>query len=90
MSPSAALHDPVFRAYVGLVFGGLMNAGILLALLQFAFRIELGSVSRTYRSWLVMAPLRNGPLICRVDPITSESAGRFANVRLVCNVRCRG
>ena len=38
MSPSAALHDPVFRAYIGIVFGVLLGAGIVLALLQFAFR----------------------------------------------------
>ena len=57
MSPSAALHDPVFRAYVGIVLGVLIVAGIVLALLQFVFRIELGSVWKTYRSWLWMAPL---------------------------------
>ncbi len=57
MSPSVALHDPVFRAYVAMVLGVLAGAGILLALLQFVFRMKLGSVWKTYRSWLVMAPL---------------------------------
>ncbi|MGI8956130.1 MAG: phosphatidate cytidylyltransferase [Chthoniobacterales bacterium] len=57
MSPSAALHDPLFRTYVVLVLLFLLVAGIVLALLQFVFRIELGSVWKTYRSWLWMAPL---------------------------------
>jgi phosphatidate cytidylyltransferase len=57
MSPLAALSDPVFRAYVGIVLGVLIGAGAVLALLQFVFRIELGNVWRTYRSWLWMAPL---------------------------------
>ncbi|HEX4664969.1 MAG TPA: phosphatidate cytidylyltransferase [Chthoniobacterales bacterium] len=57
MSPSAALHDPVFREYVGLVTALLLVVGLLLAVLQFIFRIELGSVWKTYRSWLWMAPL---------------------------------
>ena len=57
MSPSAALHDPVFRAYLVIVFGVLLGAGIVLVLLEFVFRIGLGDVGKTYRSWLVMAPL---------------------------------
>jgi phosphatidate cytidylyltransferase len=57
MSPGRALHDPVFRAYIVLVLGLLAGAGILLALCQLVFRVELGSVWKTYRSWLVMAPL---------------------------------
>jgi phosphatidate cytidylyltransferase len=57
MSPSAALHDPAFRVYGVMTLGVLASAGILLVFLQFVFRIELGSVWKTYRSWLVMAPL---------------------------------
>jgi phosphatidate cytidylyltransferase len=57
MSPSAALFDPVFRAYVGIMLGVLIVAGAVLALLQFVFQIEQGSVWKTYRSWLWMAPL---------------------------------
>lgn len=57
MSPSVALADPAFRAYVRIVLGVLLGAGAILALLQFAFRTELGSVWKTYRSWLWMAPL---------------------------------
>ncbi len=57
MSPFAALHDPTFRAYAALLLGVLPIAGMVLALLQFVFRIEIGSVWKTYRSWLMMAPL---------------------------------
>jgi phosphatidate cytidylyltransferase len=57
MSPIAALHDPVFRAYVGLALGLLALAGAVLAFLQFVCRFELASVWTTYRSWLWMAPL---------------------------------
>ncbi len=57
MSPSIALHDPVFRAYVWLLLGVLAGAGSVLALLQFVFRVELGSVWKTYRAWLWLAPL---------------------------------
>jgi len=57
MSPSAALANPVFRAYVGIMAGLLICAGAILLALQFVFRIELGNVWKTYRSWLWMAPL---------------------------------
>ncbi|MDQ3415030.1 MAG: hypothetical protein M3480_08720, partial [Verrucomicrobiota bacterium] len=57
MSPSAALHDPVFRAYLGLVLAVLAGAGVVLALLHLVFRIELGSVWKTYWAWLWLAPL---------------------------------
>jgi len=57
MSPSAALADPVFRAYVGIMVVLLISAGAILAVLQFVFRLELGNVWKTYHSWLWMAPL---------------------------------
>lgn len=57
MSPSAALHDPIFRAYVCILFVVLVAAGIVLGVLQFFFRKELAGVWKTYRSWLFMAPL---------------------------------
>jgi phosphatidate cytidylyltransferase len=57
MTPAAALHDPIFRAYLGIVFAILIGAGAVLALLQVASRIELGTIWKTYRSWLWMAPL---------------------------------
>jgi phosphatidate cytidylyltransferase len=57
MSPSAALSDPIFRSYVAIVVAVLVIAGIVLLLLQFVFRIVLGGVWKTFRSWLWMAPL---------------------------------
>ena len=87
MSPSAALHDPIFRAYVGIVLGVLVSAGILLALLHFVFRIKLGSVWKTYRSWLWMAPLAalfvfagRVPFICGVTALGLLGAREFLRV----------
>jgi phosphatidate cytidylyltransferase len=57
MSPTAALHDPVFREYLGLVGAIIIVAGVVLALLQLGFQIELGSVWKTWQSWVWMAPL---------------------------------
>lgn len=57
MAPSTALHDPVFRAYLGIVLSLLLGAGMVLAVLQFVLRVQLGGVWQTYRSWLWMAPL---------------------------------
>jgi phosphatidate cytidylyltransferase len=57
MTPFAALHDPIFRAYVAIVLAVLIGAGTVLALLQFVWRINLGSIWKTYRSWLWMTPL---------------------------------
>jgi phosphatidate cytidylyltransferase len=53
----AALHDPVFRAYLAIVAALLLCAGLVLAILQFVFRFKLGSVWRTWRSWLWLALL---------------------------------
>lgn len=51
------LQEPVFRAYLAILVAVLALAGIILVLLQFVSRVELGSVWKTYVSWLVMAPL---------------------------------
>jgi phosphatidate cytidylyltransferase len=85
MSPIAALHDPVFRSYVGLVLGLLAFAGTVLAFLQFVCRFELASVWKTYRSWLWMAPLAaavifagRGPFIIGVMALAVLSFKEFA------------
>jgi phosphatidate cytidylyltransferase len=87
MSPSAALHDPAFRVYVVMTLGVLVSAGILLALVQFVFRIELGSVWKTYRSWLVMAPVvalvifaGRVPFIIGVTVVSLLAGQEFARV----------
>jgi phosphatidate cytidylyltransferase len=87
MSPSAALSDPVFRAYVGIMLGVLIVAGAVLALLQFVFQIEQGSIWKTYRSWLWMAPLAalvifagRAPFIIGVTVVASLAFKEFALV----------
>ena len=56
MSPQHALHDPIFLAYVRIIFVSLLVGGIVLSLLHWGFRKNLGSIWSTYRSWLIMAP----------------------------------
>jgi phosphatidate cytidylyltransferase len=87
MSPSAALHDPVFRAYAGITLGVLVIAGIVLLLLQFVFRMELGNVWKTYRSWLWLAPLAalvifagRVPFIVGVTVVSLLGCKEFAQV----------
>lgn len=57
MSPQAALHDPVFLAYVRIVASVLIGGGVILALVQLITRKPITSIWQTYRGWLVMAPL---------------------------------
>jgi phosphatidate cytidylyltransferase len=57
MSPSAAVHNPIFREYLAIVAVLLLGAGLVLATLQFGFRMKLGNVWQTWQSWLWMAPL---------------------------------
>jgi len=57
MSPQIALHDPVFRAYLLIVPVLLGLGGAVLGFLDWGLRKELGSIWKTYRSWLVIAPV---------------------------------
>jgi phosphatidate cytidylyltransferase len=57
MSPQHALHDPIFLAYVRIIFVSLLVGGIALSILHWGFRKDLGPIWSTYRSWLVMAPV---------------------------------
>ena len=57
MSPHEALHDPVFKAYLAIVFGSLAFGGIVLAILSIGFNKQLGPIWSTYRSWLILAPI---------------------------------
>ena len=56
MSPSAAIHSPVFLLYLALAGGLLSTAGIVLALLKRCFRLSLGHATTAYRGWLLMIP----------------------------------
>ena len=57
ISPQTALHDPVFRAYLLIVPVSLALGGAILGFLDWGLRKELGSIWKTYRSWLVMASI---------------------------------
>src|ERR1051326_8366195 len=57
MSPQRALLDPIFLAYVRIIFVSLVVGGIALSLLHFGLKKDLGTIWSTYRSWLVMAPI---------------------------------
>ena len=53
MSPSIALHDPIFRTYLIIVPAVLVFGGLVLALIK----KDIGPVWKTYRSWWVMSAL---------------------------------
>jgi phosphatidate cytidylyltransferase len=57
MSPAAALANDTLLTYVVVVGMLLAGIGLLLALLTCVFHLRIGSIWRTYRSWLVMVPL---------------------------------
>jgi phosphatidate cytidylyltransferase len=57
MSPSLALHDPIFVAYLRIIFVSLVVGGMVLGFLHWGLKKELGSIWSTYRSWLILAPV---------------------------------
>jgi phosphatidate cytidylyltransferase len=57
ISPPAALHDSVFRAYLLIVPTTLALGGAVLGFLGWGLKKELGPIWQTYRSWLVMAAI---------------------------------
>src|SRR5437016_13436107 len=57
ISPQTALHDPLFRAYLLIVPVSLALGGAILGFLHWGLRMELGSIWKRYRSWLVMASI---------------------------------
>jgi phosphatidate cytidylyltransferase len=57
MSPQNALHDPVFRAYFGIVTASLIIGGLVLSFLHWRLKKEIGPMWETYRSWLIMVPI---------------------------------
>jgi phosphatidate cytidylyltransferase len=57
MNLLTAWQDLVFRTYVWIIGGILGGAGAILLVLRLTGRKNLEGVFRTYRSWLVMAPL---------------------------------
>jgi len=57
MTPSAALESPVFRTFFWIVVAVLAGSGAILTVLTWGMKKELSGVWRTYRGWLIMAPL---------------------------------
>ena len=57
MSPSTALHDSIFLAYLWIVLGVLIAGGVVLGAVQLLARKPTTALWQTYRAWLVMAPL---------------------------------
>ncbi|MEY2573375.1 MAG: hypothetical protein QOJ87_1588, partial [Verrucomicrobiota bacterium] len=47
MSPQHALHDPIFLAYVRIIFVSLLVGGIALGILHWGFKKDLGSIWST-------------------------------------------
>lgn len=63
MSPSAALADPIYLCFAAIIGGLLLAALVVLFLVGRVARKNLSSVWRTYRGWLVMAPLVLGVIL---------------------------
>jgi phosphatidate cytidylyltransferase len=57
MSPAAAFASHTVSVYLALVSAMLSGTGALLLVLTYGCRCEIQTVWRTYRGWLVMAPL---------------------------------
>ena len=76
MSPTAALTSRTVLTYVVLVGSLLPGIGLLLVLLTYGFGCRLGSVWRTYRSWLVMVPIVLAVLVAGAF-FVALAAGRF-------------
>jgi phosphatidate cytidylyltransferase len=57
MSPTVALQSPVFRFYLALAAGLLVGAGVVLAVLKWGLRKNVGHAWAAYCGWLFMVPL---------------------------------
>ena len=70
-----ALESEIFRILVGVVIGVLAFCGATIVSLRALFRTEMKGIVRTYRSWLVMAPI----------PILAILGGRILSI-VLCSV----
>ena len=57
MTPSAALHDPVFRAYAIFAASLLVVVGLILAIMSRVLKKDVSSIWKTYSSWLIIVPV---------------------------------
>ena len=76
MSPQAALHSEVFRAYLVIATGLLGIGGLALAFLKWGLKRNITPLWATYQGWLLMAPLALGCVF----------AGRAAVIVFFCAV----
>src|SRR5712691_6467163 len=57
MSPAGALQSPIFQFYLALAAGLLVGAGVVLAVLRWGLRKNVGHAWTAYGGWLFMVPL---------------------------------
>jgi phosphatidate cytidylyltransferase len=57
MTPSEALHSPVFQFYAAVALGILLVAGLVLATLRWGLHKNVEHAWKSYCGWLVMVPL---------------------------------
>jgi len=57
MSPSLALNSPVFLFYLTMAAGLLIVSGLMLAVLKWGLRANVGHAWKAYCGWLFMVPL---------------------------------
>src|SRR5690349_10921523 len=57
MFPRDPLRDQVLLFYAALVYGLLLVAGLLLGLLRWGLRRDVGHAWQSYRGWLCMVPV---------------------------------
>lgn len=57
MSPFVALHDRVFLTWLAIVPATFTVAGLILVVVQFGFKKDLGRIWDTYRSWWIMGAI---------------------------------
>ena len=57
MSPAAALASDVFQTYLKLAIALLGGSGVLLVILTYGLKRQIGNVWRTYVGWLFMVPI---------------------------------
>jgi phosphatidate cytidylyltransferase len=69
MSPQAALHSEIFRAYFLIMTAVLTVAGLVLSVLRWGLKKNVLSIWATYQSWLIMAPLALGCIFAGRVPV---------------------
>ncbi len=69
MSPHNALHSDIFRAYLLILVGVLVVAGLVLSVLRWGLKRDVTPIWATYQSWLVMVPVCLGVIFAGRIPV---------------------